>query len=418
MRRGPVSSGPVAVVIGLDCITGLQTARLLSRRRVPVVGIAGNMRHFAVRTNACREIVHADTSGPQLLDALARLAARLPGGGCGGVLVPCTDNSVRVLSAHRSKLCEGYRLALPDHDVVEMLMSKHHLHRFAERHGFRVPATFDLHDRGDLERSIERIRFPCVLKPALKDPRWLELSPAKAYKAATADELVRLYEMCSEWSRHLMVQEWIEGPESELYSCNVYFDRASRPLVTFVARKIRQWPPQTGTSCLGVECRADEVLRETVRLFETVRFHGLGYVEMKRDTRTGEFVLIEPNVGRPTGRSAIAEAGGVELLHTMYSDLAGRPLPEARTQTYGDAKWIYLRRDLQASVHAWRRGELSLRQWLRTMRGSKAYAVLSLHDPWPFLHDTRRIIVKGLQTLSRRFRNKLRDTRHAQTRPT
>ncbi len=415
MRSGPVSSDPVAVVIDLDSFTGLQTARLLSRRCVPVVGIAGNMSHFAVRTNACREILHADTSGPKLLDALARLAPRLPGG---GVLVPCSDNSGRVLSAHRSKLCAGYHLALPDHDVVEMLMSKHHLHRFAKQHGFRVPATFDLHNRGDLQHSIDRIRFPCVLKPALKDPRWLERASAKAYKAATADELVRLYALCSQWSRHLMVQEWVEGPESELYSCNVYFDRAGRPVVTFVARKIRQWPPQTGTSCLGVECRADEVLREAVRLFETVRYHGLGYVEMKRDTRTGKFVLIEPNVGRPTGRSAIAEAGGVELLDTMYSDLTGRPLPEARTQTYGDAKWIYLRRDLQAAVHAWRRGELSIGQWLRTMRGSKAYAVLSLHDPWPFLHDTRRIIVKGLQTLSRRFRNKLRDTRHAQTRPT
>ena len=415
MRRGPVSSGPAAVIIGLDCITGLQTARLLSRRHVRVVGIADNTRHFAARTNACREIVHADTSGPQLLDALARLATRLPDG---GVLVPCSDNIVRVLSAHRSRLHEGYRLALPDHDVVEMLMSKQHLHRFAEQHGFRVPATFELHDRGDLQRSIDRLRFPCVLKPVFKDLYWIERSSAKAYKATTADELVRLYEMCSEWSRHLMVQEWIEGPETELYSCNVYFDRAARPLATFVARKIRQWPPQTGTSALGVECRADEVLRETVRLFETVRYHGLGYVEMKRDMRTGEFVLIEPNVGRPTGRSAIAEAGGVELLHTMYSDLTGMPLPEARTQTYGDAKWIYLRHDLQAAVHAWRRGELSFGQWFRTMRGPKAYAVASLHDPWPFLHDIRQIIGKGFRHLAGRFTKKPKAIGRTKTRPT
>ena len=415
MRRAPVSSGPVAVVVGLDCITGLQTARILSQRGVPVVGIAANMRHFAARTNTCRHILHADTSGPRLLEALVCLRARLPDG---GVLVPCSDNAVRVLSAHRSSLCDGYRLALPEHDTVEMLMSKQRLHRFCEQHGFRVPAAFELHDRPDLQRAIDRIRFPCVIKPAFKDALWIAQSPAKAFRATTADELARLYDMCSEWSRHLMVQEWIDGPESELYSCNVYFDRSSRPLATFVARKIRQWPPQTGTSASGVECRADEVLRETVRLFGMVRYHGLGYVEMKRDTRTGEFVLIEPNVGRPTGRSAIAEAGGVELLHTMYSDLTGMPLPEARTQTYGDAKWIYLRHDLQAAVYAWRRGELSIGQWWRTIRGPKAYAVVSLHDPWPFLHDTCRNIGKGLRHLAGRFTKKPRDIGRAQTRPT
>ena len=36
MRNEP----PHAIVIGLDSITGLQTARILSQRGVPVIGIA------------------------------------------------------------------------------------------------------------------------------------------------------------------------------------------------------------------------------------------------------------------------------------------------------------------------------------------------------------------------------------------
>ena len=50
------------------------------------------------------------------------------------------------------------------------------------------------------------------------------------------------------------------GGEDELYSCNAYFDAAGQPLATFVARKVRQWPPDIGTSASGEECRNDEVL--------------------------------------------------------------------------------------------------------------------------------------------------------------
>ncbi len=127
------------------------------------------------------------------------------------------------------------------------------------------------------------------------------------------------------------------------------------------------------------------VPREAIKILEG--YVGLGYVEMKRDQRSGEFFLIEPNVGRPTGRSAIAEAGGVELLHSMYCDLAGLPLPTQRSQTYGQAKWIYLRHDLQAAYCAWRRGELTIRDWWTSVRGPKSFAVLSLRDPLPFLYD-------------------------------
>jgi predicted ATP-grasp superfamily ATP-dependent carboligase len=190
----------------------------------------------------------------------------------------------------------------------------------------------------------------------------------------------------------LILQEWVEGPESNLYSCNCYYDGGSTPLVTFVARKIRQWPPVTGESCLGEEVQDDVVLNETIRLFDSVNYRGLGYVEMKRDERNGEYYIMEPNIGRPTGRSAIAEAGGVELLFTMYCDALNWPLPEKRSQLYGDVKWIFLRRDLQSALYNWRRGNLTLKEWWQSWRGKKGYALFSWSDPGPFIGDILRSI--------------------------
>lgn len=105
-----------------------------------------------------------------------------------------------------------------------------------------------------------------------------------------------------------------------------------------------------------------------MRLFRSLEFHGLGYLEVKRDAASGTFRMIEANIGRPTGRSATAEAGGVELLATMYCDAAGLPLPARREQRYVGAAWIDLRRDLLSAAYHWRREELRPVDRLRSLR--------------------------------------------------
>ena len=320
--------GPTAVVVGLDCITGLQTARILADRGVPVVGMAGDPRHFACRSRACERVVVADILGDELIAALERLGPSL---GARAVLFPCTDQSVMLISRHRARLEPWYHVLLPEHGLVELLMDKVKFTRYGREHGLALPPTQFVSTLADAQRAARELRCPLVVKPALKTSRWQGERLAKVYRAASPSQLLELFAQLSPWSDELIVQEWIEGGDAELFSCNCYFDREGAPVVTFVARKLRQWPPGAGTSSLGEEVRNDEVLAETLRLFEGLGFRGLGYVEIKRDARTGRNYIIEPNVGRPTGRSAIAEAGGVELLYSMYRDAIGASLPAARS---------------------------------------------------------------------------------------
>jgi predicted ATP-grasp superfamily ATP-dependent carboligase len=227
---------------------------------------------------------------------------------------------------------------------------------------------------------------------------------AKVIKVSSAGELANVYERCSHATDALMVQEWIEGSDAELFSCNCYFNRDSQPLATFISRKLRQWPPETGVSCLGEECRNDVVLEASIQLFKSVNYRGLGYVEMKRDVRTGKHFIIEPNIGRPTGRSAIAENGGVEMLYAAYCDTVRQPLPGNLDQKYQGAKWIYLRRDLQSALYYWRRGDITLRQWCCSLRGQKRDAVFSWKDPGPFLGDLQRSLRLFWRRIKRRRR--------------
>ena len=69
MEPGPTGgSKPQAIVIDLDGMTGLQTARILARHGVPVTGIASDPRHPCARTNVCEQVLITDTSSEALIE--------------------------------------------------------------------------------------------------------------------------------------------------------------------------------------------------------------------------------------------------------------------------------------------------------------------------------------------------------------
>ena len=392
-----------AVVLGLDHINGLQTVRILARHGVPIIGVAKDPEHYCVRTRLCERIIFTDTSSEKLIERLIEEGLSL---GERAVLYPCTDAIVSLVSEHRDRLAPWYHVLLPEHDTVALLMDKRRFYAFAEEKGLPVSRTSLVHSQEDANNIAEKFRFPCVVKPPYNSlPSWSQNSKLKAYLFETSKDFLEMYSLLSSWSPTLVVQEWIVGPVSNLYSCNCYFDKRSKLVATFIARKLRQWPPETGDSCLGEECRNDEVLRETIRLFKEVNYRGLGYVEIKQDSRTGKHYIIEPNIGRPTGRSAIAEAGGVELIYSMYCDALDLPLPSKREQQYGNAKWIYFGRDFQSALYDYRSGKLTLREWIRSLRGIKMDAVFAWNDLGPFLWD----VFRAFRLLSSSDERKKRD---------
>jgi D-aspartate ligase len=374
---------PPAVILGLDSMQGLQAARILAWRGVPVVGVVADGSHYAAKTRVCEEVVVA-RDRRELLAFLEGFGAAAP---LPPVLVPCQDSRVATVSRARDHLAQWYRFVLPPAPVVDLLMDKTTFYPYAAEHGFPVPTTFIVRNRDEALHASSELPYPAVVKPGFRTTRWSEATPEKAFKVTTPDELLHVYERFGSASEVLIAQEWIPGDVSDLYSCNCYFSSTGEVLATFVAKKLRQWPRHTGQSSMGVEVRDDEVLDISIRLLRSVDYRGLGYVELKRDARDGHLVIVEPNVGRPTGRSAIAEAGGVELLLTAYCDAVGLPLPEQRTQQYRGAKWIHLRRDLLSATQAMRAGELGAREWVSTLRGTRADAVLSWKDPRPFVAE-------------------------------
>src|SRR5437879_13714779 len=82
---------PSAVIIGFDCLPGIQSARMLAKNGVPVIGIARDPTHPFSHTNTCDAILFTKLGQNELMSVLEGISSQLDQK---AVLYPCTDASV------------------------------------------------------------------------------------------------------------------------------------------------------------------------------------------------------------------------------------------------------------------------------------------------------------------------------------
>ncbi len=382
----PSTSTPSAIVLGLDCITGLQTARALHRRGVRVIGVAHDPAHFATRTRCVERVVSAPRDDAGLLASLRPLATRdRP------VVIPATDAAVLFLARNASALASSFRISNAGGQSIERALGKVAFARHAAEHAIPIPLTAVVEDLDDLRRAAAELRPPFLLKPDFKDERWLQQARTKLFVAADAEELERIYAVCRTWNDRFVVQEYVEGGDDRMYSYYAFIAEDGRLVAECVGHKLRQWPRRTGSGTLSEHCVDDEIERCGRRLLASLDHRGHATVNMKRDGRTGRLSVIEANLGRPGMGVFVADAAGIEMVWLAHRSLAGESfssLPEVR---FPSARWVCLKRDLAAAWSAWRAGELGVLAYLASLRGVRRYAVLDLRDPLPFLFDLLRL---------------------------
>ena len=383
------SERPIAFIVGLDSMQGLQTARTMRNKKVPVVGIAKDKKYHSCRTNACDLKLYVDTESEELIKLLEKIGPQLKKK---AVIIPCQDLNVQVISLYRERLLKWFHIMLPEHEIIEKLLNKADFYDHVLKEKLPLSPTYILKNYSDLERIKNEIIYPCVLKPSVRTTEWLEETSLKAFKVFTEDDLIDLYKKYSSFTDRMIIQQWVDGTDMNLFTCFCYYDNRSKPVITFTSKKIRQWPPLTGQRTLGVEARNEFVEKTTLDLYNSVPFKGLGYLELKKDETTGNYYIIEANVGRPVGPSSLAERAGVEILYTFYCDCVGLERPGNLKQQYKETKWVHLVRDLQSFLYLRKRRQLTFIGWLKSLKGKRAYAIFSWKDPLPFLFLLMKII--------------------------
>lgn len=378
-----------AVVLGAGA-NGLGVARSLAHAGVPVWLLDSDEHRAEMRTRAAKPVKIRALHGEPLVEELLRLAAA-QFSGVRPVLLLTQEESVKTISHHRDRLSAFYRFSLPGIDLVDALLHKQGFQQLAEELGSPIPPLVHVRTIADLS-AIETLRYPVVVKPGERSTAYSHQFK-KAYRVESATAGAELIRRILPVMADIVVQEWIEGPDANIYFCLQSVDRQGKVVASFTGRKIRSWPPQVGgtASCVAAPEAHEQLTALTAKFFQAAGVIGMASMEYKRDSRSGEFRMVEPTVGRTDYQEEVATLNGVNLPHAAWCAELGLPFP-APTARERPVVWRVRSEDVQSASAQ----QQTLKQGY-PRGGNVADAMWRWNDPMPALVQSWRHVSGALR---------------------
>jgi predicted ATP-grasp superfamily ATP-dependent carboligase len=219
----------------------------------------------------------------------------------------------------------------------------------AEEKGVPVPRTLVVREPADLERAIQHVGFPAVVKARVSrlavGRQWR--SGAGTHYVHTRTELEAACRAVGDTVPFPLVQEYIPGDGRGVFALM----NRGRLRAAFAHRRLREKPPSGGVSVLSESIALDpEVLAQAEQILEALKWHGVAMVEFKRDARDGVSKLLEIN-GRFWGSLQLSVDAGVDFPYLLYRlAIAGDVEPVSTYATgvrlrwgLGNVDWLLLR---------------------------------------------------------------------------
>lgn len=364
--------------------------RSLGRADVAVHAVGDARWDTMRRSRYCTSFTHVEPGG----DLEDRWLDWLERGPRGSVVLPTTDSVVALVARHRKQLMEwGYIPFEANDDVIDAVLDKRRTHQLAEEVGVASPATVALASVGEIDEALLQVSMPCAFKPAhsFLFARHFGVR-TKLFVVNDRAELESALRVTEPLGLEMLLTEIIPGPDSRLCHYATYMDERGDPLFHFTRRKVRQYPPSFGIGCYQLTKWDPEVAAAGLRLFRGIGLRGLAAVEFKHDPRDGQPKLIECN-HRFTTATELTRMAGIDMPLLTYNRLVGLPLPDVASFEEGLRMWNAIE-DTRSFLASRDSGDMTARQWVRSLLHPQRFPVLRLDDPGPALANYRRLLLR------------------------
>jgi predicted ATP-grasp superfamily ATP-dependent carboligase len=180
---------------------------------------------------------------------------------------------------------------------------------------------------------------------------------------------------------NLMLQEYIPGGADSVWMFNGYFANDSECLAAFTGKKIRQSPPLTGATTLGI-CLRNQTVEDITRDFmRKIGYRGIVDMGYRYDQRDGQYKLLDVNPRVGSTFRLFVDSNGMDVVRALYLDLTGQPVKRGAVRE--GRKWIVEQSDLLSSLRYGRLGKLTPSQWVGSLDGIEEGAWFARDDPLP-----------------------------------
>jgi D-aspartate ligase len=293
------------------------------------------------------------------------------------ILLTPSDWFAIFIERHSDDLAEYFDFPKAARTVAAKLLNKWEMHKLAINHKIPTPVTTRPTSGAEIDDFVAKTGFPLVLKPA--DP-YLPDPPSKAIIRSGPElrEAVRHEMKRASWN--FVLQEYIPGGVESVWMCNGYFGRKAGHGAVFTGKKLRQLS-STGVASLAVCVPNDTVGGQTYRFMTEVGYRGCVGIGYRHDVRDGTYKVLDVNARVSSVFRLFAGANDLDVVRLCYLDLSGQPI--GATAAQDGRKWL-LEGDIQAVLPSRREDRVSVREWMRSLRGVEELHWFARDDVRPF----------------------------------
>lgn len=390
---------PTPIVLGAG-INALGIVRALNEGGLKSIVLCAS-NDVACFSRYATPLTFADPQkSPELFaNEVSSLAAALP---AGGIIFATSDAYLKALIPARPALeAAGLVFPMPAQSAMELFASKNLTMDLARTVDVGIPRSVNTMGR-DILAAAKEVVFPAILKPeetvGFQAAFQLKRQTLVVENESGVPAVMAMIQAAGWQDRSFVLQEFIPGPSSNLYTISTFSDREGKIWAYSTGHKLAQYPTEAGTICRGRVVPVPELLAPTERLFKATQFCGVANTEYKFDPRDSTYKLMEVNP-RPGKWNSSATRTGVNLpLHAYRYFIEGKTPP---TTAVSDEIAIWTAWSDFAIALAADNGVIGMFRRLAheatTAKGRGIAAVTSLKDPLPAVWSAGDLAGKAIR---------------------
>jgi predicted ATP-grasp superfamily ATP-dependent carboligase len=295
------------------------------------------------------------------------------------ILLTLSDWIAIFIERNRDALQKQFAFPRPERPVIRALLNKWEMHSLAKAHDIPTPDAVHPASIDEIDEFLARTDFPVVMKAAEKyvgnpPPTMLIRSRQQLMEAVGDRDAGRS-------PLNIMLQEYIPGEVDSVWMCNGYFGADPDRAVTFTGKKLRQISA-AGIATLAICLPNETVADQTRRFMRGVGYRGCVGIGWRYDDRDGRYKLLDVNARVSGVFRLFAGTNEMDVVRICYLDLTGQEVPA--TALCPGRKWMR-EEDYRVAATSVGNGQLSVADWVRSIRGVQERHWLAVDDPLPFL---------------------------------
>lgn len=383
---------------------GLGIARTAGRLGIQVYWIDGGAWAPAALSRYVRGRFFLDVREPAHV-LIERLLGYCRWIGGRPILIPIDDMASDFVDEQAAALREHFLFPEQPPGLAQTLSNKREMYFLCKKTGVPTPEVAFPRSRDEVADFGGDATYPVVLKRIAWLPEHRDQMKSVSI-VENRKELLEEYEtMAAPGKPNVMLQEYIPGGPESVWMFNGYFAKNSECLAAFTGKKIRQAPPFTGATALGICLQNETVEKTTLEFMRKIGYRGIVDMGYRYDQRDGQYKLLDVNPRLGATFRLFVDSNGMDVVRALYLDLTGQPVQ--RGVPCEGRKWIVEQSDLMSSLQYVYMGRLTPVEWVRSLRGIEEAAWFASDDPMPFAAMGWTSLVKA----GRRLRDRAKAAR-------